>query len=125
MDFWNVYESARAKPDLGTGRLLITSRDRIHLSLSTVENYAYSLDMDRGIAKRFSEASRYVLVTEITHDLFVSIFDVNTTQSLLLSFSSPLNEADVKRVAWEVGRMKKPNLEMRIIGLQNKDNWLL
>lgn len=125
MDFWNVYEGERVKPEFGADRLVVSSRDRIHLSLSTVENYASPLDMDRGVFRKFSEAKRYVLATEMTHDLFVSIFNVNTTESILMRFSEPLKMDHVKRLSLETSRLKKPNLEMRIIGLQDKETELL
>lgn len=125
MDFWSVYEKEKTKPEFGNARLYIASRDRIGLSLSTVERYSVLLGMNQGTARRFSDEFRYVLVKELTHDLLVSIYDVNTTQSFLLRFSEALGDAAVKKLAGDVRKIRKPNLEMRVIGLQDNNTELL
>ncbi len=125
MDFWNVYERARDNPEFGSSRLYITSRDRIHLSLSSVEKYGTLLGTNQGISKKFSEGTRYIMVKDLTHDLFLSIYDVNTTQSFLMRFSESIPDALSKKIIGEIKKIRNPNLEMRIIGLQNKDTELL
>jgi hypothetical protein len=125
MDFWDVYEKERTEPTFGIGRKLISSRDRIHQSLSSVDEYCMNLEMDHATVKNFSERERYVICTEITHDLLVSIFDVNTERSILLRFSEPPKDEVLRKVSDEIKKLKKPNLEMRIIGLQDKDTELL
>ncbi len=125
MDFWHVYEAEKTKPEFGSGRAYIASRERIHLSMSHVERYSTLLPMNQGMFRKFSEEARYVITKDLTHDILVSIYDVNTTESVLLRFSEALgNQAVVKALA-AVKRLKKPNLEMRVIGLQDKDTELL
>jgi hypothetical protein len=90
-----------------------------------VEQYCIELDMDRGISREFQESIRYVIATDITHDLLLSIHDVNTTYTFLLRFSLPLSVNAMKKMSEEIDKMKSPNLEVRAIGLQNKDTELL
>lgn len=125
MDFWNVYEAQKAKQGFGTSRLRVASRDRIHVSLSTVERYSMLLGMNQGMSKKFTEEARYIITKNLTHDLFISIYDVNTTSSALLRFSEALGDAAVSKLAGRLRKLKKPNLEMRIIGMQNGDSELL
>ncbi|MDE1855163.1 MAG: hypothetical protein KGH57_02485 [Candidatus Micrarchaeota archaeon] len=125
MDFWHVYEAEKAKPEFGNGRLYITSRDRIHLSLSSVEKYSVLLGMNQGMSKRFTEEARYIITKDLTHDLLVSVFDVNTTQSTLLRMSEALGEETLRKAESALKMLSRPNLEMRMIGLQDKDIELL
>jgi hypothetical protein len=125
MDFWSIYEKERAKPEFGSGKTYIRSRDRIHLSLSTVEQYCVELDMDRGILKEFQENARYVIATDITHDLLLSVYDVNTTRTFLLRFSLPLSVNVMKWLGERIDRMGNTNLEVRAIGMQDRDTELL
>ena len=124
MDFWRVYEAEKAKQEFGSGRLYITSRDRIHQSLSAAERYSTLLSMNQGVSKKFSEEARYVIAKDLTHDMFVSLFDVNTTQTVLLRFSQPLGADALRKAAAPMRRLAKPNLEMRVIGLQDQDTEL-
>jgi hypothetical protein len=125
MDFWDTYEKERTEQGFGIGRKSISSRDRIHLSLSSVDEYCMDLEMNHATFKGFSEQERYVLCSEITHDLLLSIYDVNTERAILLRFAEPLSDEVLRKVGDEVRRLKRPNLEMRIIGLQDRDSFLL
>jgi hypothetical protein len=125
MNFWSIYEAEKGKPGFGSVRLRIASRERIGLSLSTVEKYGMLLGMNQGAERTFSEEARYLLAKELTHDMLVSIYNVNTTQTYLLRFSEALGEPVVRKILDEVRRARKPNIEMRAIGLQNKDVELL
>lgn len=121
MNLWNVYKAERSKAEFSNSRLYLTSRDRIQLSLSSVERYGIQLYMNQGISKKFSEEIRYVVTRDLTHDVFVSIYDVNTTNSTLLRFSEVLSNSAVKKIAARVKKTKNPNLEMRVIGAQDKE----
>ena len=64
-----------------------------------------------------------MLVTDMTRDLFVSIYDVNTEHAICSGSPSPLMRS-LKRVEHEVQVLKNPNLETRVIGLQDKEKEL-
>lgn len=125
MDFWKVYEAEMAEPEFGKGGLRIASRERINLSLSSVERYGTLLGLNQGTTRRFSEERRYTLLKDLTHDMFISLYDVNTTQTFLLRFSEELGDAAIRKVAGDIRKINKPNLEMRAIGLQDNDTELL
>lgn len=125
MDFWSVYERERARPEFGQGRLYISSRERIHLSLSTVERYAEQLELNHGAVRQFSERARYIIASNITHELFTTVYNVNTTQAFLLRFSIPLADATLKRIADTVKAARKPNIELRVVGLQDSEKELV
>ncbi len=125
MDFWHVYQKEKAKEGFGTDRLYVASRDRIHLSLSTVEKYSSLLGINQALETKFSDESRYAIAKEITHDLFISIYDVNTTKTFLLRPSQLVGELPTKKMQESKRKLKKPNLEMRILGLQNNDSEVL
>ncbi len=125
MDFWKVYEAEKAKQGFGESQLYIKSRDRIHASLSSVDRYGVLLGMNQGTLRKYSPEQRYVMTKDVTHDLFVSVYDVNTTTSALLRFSQPLGQETIRKALSNIKKLKKPNLEMRVIGLQDKDTDLL
>lgn len=125
MDFWSVYEAEKAKPEFGSGRLYIASRDRIHLSLSSVETYGTTLDINQAIVKGYKEEERFVLAKDLTNDLFISIYDVNVASALLLRASMPLAGTLTAQIIAKIKKIKNPNLEMRLAGLQDKGTELL
>ncbi len=125
MDFWKIYQNARASGDFGQQRLYLRSRDRIHASLSAVEAYGADIEINRGLAAEYGEGTRYIMAKGLTYDLLVSFYDVNSSRALLLRASTPL---DKKAVAWiraRLGSLRKPNLEVRAIGLQSGDAAML
>jgi len=125
MDFWKIYQNARASGDFGQQRLYLRSRDRIHASLSAVEAYGANLDPDRGLSASYGEGTRYVLAKDLTYDLLVSLYDVNSSSAVLLRASSPLDRKALAEIGKRLRRMKGPNLEMRAAGLQSGDASLL
>jgi hypothetical protein len=125
VDFWDVYEKEKAKPDFGKSRLYITSRERIGLSLSTVEKYGFVLGMNQGTVRRFTDEFRYILVKDLTHDILVSLYDVNTTHTFIIRFSDVLGDPVSRKFREGAIRLKKPNFEMRVIGAQDKEIGLL
>lgn len=125
MDFGNVYEKEKVKLRFGDSRLRIASRERINISLSSVEKYGFVLGLNQGVVRKFSEEYRYILVKNLTHDVLVSFYDVNTTYTFLIRFSDILGDTVVKKFREEVRKLKKPNFEMRLIGAQDKETDLL
>jgi hypothetical protein len=125
MDFWKVYQNARASADFGQQRLYLRARDRIHASLSAVESCATGLETSRGLFTKYSDSARYVLAEGLTYDLLVSLYDVNSSSALLMRISSPIRGKDLSEIRRRLGRLGRPNLEMRAIGLQSGDRALL
>ena len=119
MDFWGIYKNSEMSPGFGQARLTLCARDRIHISNSAIADYCTPIGPDTGFSRKYDERSRYVLAGDLTYDLLVSIYDVNSSRAFLLRLSNPLSEIAFKRVAATIKSLARPNLEMRVIGLQN------
>ena len=119
MDFYNAYEREKQSQGDGFGksRLYIRVRDRIHLSLSSVEKSSSELQINKSAMKAYDDSIRYVLAKGITFDLLVLLYDVNT--SGFFAFRAA-QEEDLKMPVKEfVSKLKRPNIEIRAIGMQN------
>lgn len=125
MDFWKAYQTARASGDFGRQRLCLRSRDRVHASLSAVEPCGTRIEINRCIAAAYSEGARYMMAEDLTYDLLVSLYDVNSSSAVLLRASSPLDKKTLAGIGRRLGRMGKPNLEVRAVGLQSGDPAML
>ncbi len=125
MELFAVYRREAEKQDFGKARLQLASRQRIHASLSRIGGYASLLEMNQARSADYSEAGRYVLARGITRDLLITIYDVNTSQAVLLRPSKELGDSMARQVAGTVGKRRMKNLEMRAIGLQEADAGLL
>ena len=125
MDFWEIYQNARASDDFGRQKLYLRARDRIHVSLPAVAMRGTGLDMNYGVSAAYSEGKRYVLAKNITFDLLVSFYDVNSSRALLFRATFPPNKKALARISSWLSGLKRPNLEMRVIGLQSGDTTML
>lgn len=119
MDFWGVYKDSETQPVFGHSRMRLGSRDRIHVSNSAIDSCCLQLERNTGLMRRYSEAERYIVARGLTYDLLVSVYDVNTSCGVALRISAALSEIELARVLAAIRSLKRPNLEMRIIGLQN------
>ncbi len=118
MDIYSLYQEKRFSATFGKEQLYISERPRIHVSLSTVEGKAVELQINKSIMTSYEESKRYVIAKEISFDLLVSLYDVNT--SSLFAFRATKEEPLEKPIKQFVRKLKRPNLELRAIGMQNK-----
>ncbi len=125
MELFNEYSSMAGSQDFGKSRLRLASRERIHTSLSRIAAYSTRIETNQVKAVGYGEAGRYVLAEGITRDMLLTIYDVNTSQAVLLRPSKELGGAMEKRIAETVRKRRMGNLEMRAIGLQENDARLL
>ncbi len=121
MDLWPAYEKEARKETFGEERLTLETGKRWHTSLAMVEERSRELELNKAFFQGYSEEKRYVIAREITYDFFMSIYDVNTTQAILLRPSQRMADAALKRVTDEIRRKRLKNLEIRLIGLQRRD----
>ncbi|VVB77221.1 Uncharacterised protein [uncultured archaeon] len=125
VDFWNVYRKSRATEGFSKSRLYLSARDRIHASLSSVERSALTLDMSKGLALKYDESTRYLIAKDLTYDMLVSIYDVNSSFSVVFRESTILDDSEIARIRRQVAKAGKSNLELRAIGLQNNYSALI
>jgi len=125
VDFWNTYQKARQKEGFGKEQVTISARQRIHLSLNSVEGkYKYVEPSSAAIldyAKEGEEGTRYIVAKQLSYDLLVSLYDVNASSMLAMRISKPEDKKTALDIAGSfVKKLKKPNLELRFIGMQNQ-----
>lgn len=113
---------------IGSGEYRQNFKDRPHISKGKIDEYlnvAYPKVGDFAAVHYTDEVSsqRYIAAMNLTYDLLVSIFDVNT-RTLIVYRTFRLTDrelAGMGRFATTL-RSSKPNLEGRIIGLQNSED---
>lgn len=119
MDFSGVFEGEAAKQGFGTNRLYLRTRDRIHLSLNTVQQYSTSIKPNAAVEFEYGDATRYAIATDLTYDLFISVYDVNTSWCLLARATMPIGVVAFNEIVRRVMKRRNTNIELRVIGLQD------
>ncbi len=84
-----------------------------------VAGKARELEMNTAFFQHYDESSRYVTVKDLTYDLLLTVYDVNTRSTMAARITRELGKNDWERLLSPVKKVRHPNFEMRIIGLQN------
>ena len=124
MDLWPAYMQEARKGTFGTSALQLRTGKRWHTSLAMVGDRSRELGLNTAFVQKYSEESRYIIARDITHDLFMSVYDVDTETAIVLRPTLPLNGAELKRVIDVVRKKRLKNLEVRAIGLHASDQIL-
>jgi hypothetical protein len=128
--FENLLKDNIKNEDLNKSRYVITSKGRPHVSKSKIDTYSNAIYLNLGESKTiiYSDRSdeRYLATLNITYDILVSIFDVNTGK-LFVYRTYKLDNAVKETIKKYIESMKKhkPNFEARIIGFQNNQDFYL
>jgi len=132
MDFWEALESEIGKPKFASERLVfstkssVVSNNRPDTSLSMVKNSAIELKVDEAVFQQLKEPEiRYIIAKEITFGILLTIYDVNSQSAIALRASLPLQKSEMEKIGKLLGKLRRANLEMRIIGMQNGDKSLI
>jgi hypothetical protein len=118
MDFWNSYKT-RAVGDFAVAPLTLRTAVRRNASLNAVAGFSRELEINKAFLQRYDEAHRYIIAKEITHDLLLSAYDVNSGSILAARMTLRLGKQEWSGIFSRLRRIGLPNLEFRIIGLQN------
>ncbi len=124
MDFWSSYDNQSFLAEFGSARTYIGTKPRPHASVHSIYKKAVKLDVNDGFSSSFDpNGTRYIIAENVTFDIFCSIYDVNTTRTFAArttpNYLPNKISADFKKF---LSQIKKPNLEIRIIGSQNDTN---
>lgn len=121
MEFWHAYTSALSNPEFGSSRSLIAAMERNTASLHAVSQRSIKLALNSSVKSTFDPlGKRYVIADNITFDILVSIYDVNSTKTLAFRISNSSIEKPLKIEIKNFSEsIKRPNFELRCIGLQN------
>ena len=97
-------------------------KPRTHISLSAVEADEDSSDIKIGeiVLRNYDGpmAQRYVTAKAITYDLIATLYDVNSSSLAVFRMYECKDEMIISLKKW-VAALKNPNLEGRVIGLQD------
>lgn len=126
MDFWSAYIKKRDENDFGSKPVLLSSGERYHTSVAAVDGKCIELLPGFAFFKDYNTSNRYVIARELTFDLLLSFYDVNSKRILVARPTMPFVKKDVEGIKYILGRwMNRPNLEIRAIGLQDGDTSML
>ncbi len=118
---WMALQKEKLMQDFSSKKVLLSTKPRKHISLSTIVNKNIELEMSKAAFLRYNKlaAVRYLIAKNITFDLLFTLYNVNSFELLAFRISKMLNNADIALIKKSIKNMKRPNLEMRVIGMQN------
>jgi hypothetical protein len=123
MDFWKTYLRKAGSPEFGTKQLWLKTGERWNTSILRYLEFSSLLETGKSIYVQWSPDCRYIIAKDIISDLFVSFYDVNS-RTVLAARLSGGTENLTKEISKAKKQMANPNIEMRVIGLQNSDKAL-
>jgi hypothetical protein len=124
VSFERLFKADMLTEGFGTARYTRAFRERAHISKSKLEMYSNVRYLNvKGLytARYVDDLSvRYASALNMSYDLLISIFDVDRSESLICrSFKFDANmKSQIERYLDSI-RGRRPNLEARLIGLQN------
>ncbi|HUB92373.1 MAG TPA: hypothetical protein VL945_00260 [Candidatus Saccharimonadales bacterium] len=121
MDFWSAYEKRSREAGFGSAQVLLNTGERYNASLSRLQGRSLELELGRAVFQDWDPKRRYLIAKNLDFDLFVSFYDVNTKAMMAMRLSEPIEKKELQTASEALGDLKKPNLELRVIGLQNGD----
>ncbi|MDE1856141.1 MAG: hypothetical protein KGH49_02815 [Candidatus Micrarchaeota archaeon] len=129
MDFWDALnDRIIADKTFGTTRLIFSTKtsviaaNRPHTSLSMIKERSTELGESCATFKSFKEPDfRYIVAKDITFGLLTTIYDVNSNSAVAIRNSANFERAEISKIESLIKKFKRPNLEVRIMGMQNGD----
>jgi hypothetical protein len=119
MDLWEPYSSTYIENDFGSKRELFNTGQRWNASLAQVSDRSVNLDPSAALFHTYSEAKRYVICKDIGFDLLITMYDVNTKNFFGMRPVKELISSDWVRINTFFSKLRKSNIEIRGIGMQN------
>ena len=118
--FGKELEDKLSQNDVNTAVLTLNFKDRPHISKSKMdENGSCEYLEKEGVLQiRYDEkiGKRYIAAPNLTNDLLVSVYNINSAEL----FVARISNFDAAK---EIEKIKGGNLEARMIGLQNNQNY--
>lgn len=127
MSFEGALGRAISGDGFGRERCVLSYRDRTHISKGALDSNSNAIYLGVGKSHRgaYSPAgARYVAATGVTYDMLVSLHEAGTGSVFVIrTFGFDSGTRLLLNDYVESMRKAKPNLEARIIGLQNGQNY--
>lgn len=119
MDLWNAFIGEVGKSDFQNKKLDLRTGNRWNASVGQIADRSVEVTRNEARFIKYSEYNRYMLAREISHDLFFTVYDVDTRKLIGGRLTSVISKDDAVRVAALALKERMHNTEMRIIGLQD------
>ncbi len=118
MDFRKAYEKRRAASGFGSQQLWLKTGERWNTSI--LKYSEWSSELKNGtLFQKWTPEKRFLIAKNMVSELLVTFYDVNTKAILAMRISKALGEREVDDVKKRLSSLRRPNLELRLIGLQN------
>ena len=121
MDFIKEFRKRYSQPDFGKARLVLDTKPRTYNSLSFVEKKGIVLDANSAVRAQYSDTMRYIIAKDITFDLLVAIYEVNTMDCVAFRTFYMPEKKDMSKIISMVHKFRSRNVEVRAIGMQNAE----
>ncbi len=119
MDFWEVLFRKKLDGSFGSDRLVLNTGDRHNSSINRYFDRGVVLAADSIIKKTYSYDTRYIRIPNLTFDLLVIFFDVNTSYTLAFRTGKIIGGKEIDKISSIIDELKRANIEARLIGMQN------
>ncbi len=119
MDLWKAYVNKSLELSFGTAQILLNTGDRHNSSLAHYLDRCIEIKPNSSIYKNYSYESRYIRFPNITFDLVMTFFDVNTSSIFAFRTSQEFTNNELLKITSVIKKMESTNLECRAIGMQN------
>ena len=125
MDLWQPYMRESSRSGFGKSRLSLKTGNRWHTSLSMVAESSVEVELNKALSAEYPGEKRYIIAKDITFDLFVSVYDVDTASAFVFRPSQYITGDTARRLKAAIRKARFRNAEMRVIGLQDNDPSML
>lgn len=125
MDFWKTYTRKFVSQGFGQGHMQLNTGERQNASLAKLEGRSLELKPGSLIFHRYSPEKRYLIVKDLSFDLMVSFYDINSKTVLAIRPTSPISRSEIDKIKGAIRRLRRPHMEIRIIGMQDGDATLV
>lgn len=117
MDMWQQY-MGYVEDRLGSARIELRAGPRWNSSMAQLAGR--SVELDRGTLSRdYDEFGRYILAKNLTYELLVSLYDVNTRRCVAMRLAEPMQQKGLDAAIAPLKKLPRRNIEMRAIGMQD------
>jgi hypothetical protein len=121
MDLWDAYKR-RPMGIFADSVFTLSTGERKRTSLSMVEGAASELGINKAVFQRYDDAHRYITATDVSYDLLLTVYEVNTRSALAARITREPRRQDWRRMLASLRALRmagSPNFELRVMGLQN------
>ncbi len=124
---WIALQKERLLHDFSSKRVILSTKPRRNASLSAIANKSKELEMCKATFLEYGRlsAQRYLIAKNILFDLLVTLYNVNSSELFAFRAAKRLDKADISLIRKKIGAMKRPDIEIRVIGMQNGNGDLL